>query len=376
MKSILTILTITIVLLSAIPQTHTAKFVDSLDTINDNPVVLNPYFIKVITFRSNFISRLKPPSDDFIFSPEDMTLQDDAFHGSNGLHFTEWWYFDASFDNGYSTQMSVRILSALGQGIVIARLDLYHEGQLVQHTQKRYLIQQFIASKTKPDVVLKGDHVITSSIDPISKAWIYNLTFNHGVLSASLTFTGITKGWKCQLMGGDWWGVALPRANVTGQITYLNETISCQGYGYHDHNWDVTLAAGLNFGWIWGKLHSEQYTMTWSTIYKTRFMGDPILVINQKYGDHINIHPDNIDFKANEIDFQNGRLIPLSFTISAHQEDIDIHIDMKVLDVHHVRLYAILNYWRYHIDCTGSITIDGSTDIVDDVFIAEFIRFR
>ena len=29
-------------------------------------------------------------ADDFVFSPEDITLKDDAFHGSDSLHFIEW----------------------------------------------------------------------------------------------------------------------------------------------------------------------------------------------------------------------------------------------------------------------------------------------
>jgi hypothetical protein len=376
MKSYSVVLVLIILFLSVCPPIITANSLSTQQINDNNDLSLNPYLLRVITLRSNFISKLREPFDDFIFNPQEMTLQDDAYHGSDGLHYTEWWYFDATFDNGYSTQMSVRILSALGQGVVISRLDLYYHGELVQHTQKRYLLQQFIASKIKPDVVLNGNHVIIGSIDPITNDWVYNISFNHGILSATLQFTGITEAWKGQLMGGDWWGVALPRANVTGEIEYLNETITCEGYGYHDHNWEVTLAAGLNFGWIWGKMHSEHYTMTWSTIYKTRFWGNPIIVINENYDGYINIHPDNIKFKAKEINYRNGRFIPLSFIMTAQQDDITIDINMEVLEVHHVRIYAILNYWRYHIHCSGSISIGDSTDYLDDIFIAELIRFR
>ncbi len=376
MKSKYIILVLSLLLLTSFSPVITANISTNQPVINSIDDIINPYLLKAITLRSNYLSKLREPFDEFIFNPQEMILADDAYHGSNGLHFTEWWYFDASFENGYSTQMSVRILSALGQGVVIARLDLYYQGELVQHTQKRYLMQQFIASTLKPDVVLNGQHVITGSIDPITQDWVYNISFNHGLLSADLQFIGITQPWKGQLMGGDWWGVALPRANVTGEIEYLNETIQCEGYGYHDHNWDVTLAAGLNFGWIWGKIHSEHYTMTWSTIYKTRFWGNPIIVINKKYAEHINIHPDNIKFEAKEINYRNGRFIPYSFTITALQEDITVEINMDVLEIHHVRIYAILNYWRYHIHCSGTIQIGDSIDTIDDTFIAELIRFR
>lgn len=377
MKSYYIILVLAITILSTCVPAFSASL-STTDQILDthNTQHLNPNLIRLLMLRTKFITILSGPQDDYVFTPQEMTLQDDAYHGLDGLHFTEWWYFDAKFDNGYSTQMSVRILSALGQGIVISRLDLYYQGELVQHTQKRYIIQQFIASKTKPDVVLKGNHVIMASVDPTSHAWIYNLTIDHGILSADLTFTGTTQGWKGQLMGGDWWGVALPRANVTGTLTFMNNTIPCSGIGYHDHNWEVTLAAGLNLGWIWGKIHSEQYTMTWSTIYKTRFMSNPILVINKNFGEHINIHPDNIEFDVTELNYQNGRFIPFSITISAHQDDIYLYVNMEVLKIHHVRVYSFLNYWRYHIHCTGFISIGDSRDNLDNIYIAELIRFR
>ena len=59
-----------------------------------------------------------------------MLLGDDAYHGHGLLPFTEWWYFDAMFDNGYSAQMSVRVISAFGKGYVFERLDLYKDGIL------------------------------------------------------------------------------------------------------------------------------------------------------------------------------------------------------------------------------------------------------
>ena len=49
----------------------------------------------------------------FKFIPSNLSIKDDAFHGSTAPRFTEWWYFDAVFDNGYSIQLSVRFLSII-----------------------------------------------------------------------------------------------------------------------------------------------------------------------------------------------------------------------------------------------------------------------
>ena len=56
--------------------------------------------------------------------------------------------------------------------------------------------------------------------------------------------------------------------------------------------------------------------------------------------------------------------------------NISLHIVMEVFDIHHVRWMGIINYWRYHMNCTGIITVNGHSEYIDDVEIAEYIRFR
>ncbi|MBU0496930.1 MAG: hypothetical protein KKC68_04270 [Candidatus Thermoplasmatota archaeon] len=316
------------------------------------------------------------PSNEYEFTPQDMTLADDAFHGSDDFSYTEWWYFDAAFDNGYTAQCSIRIVSAFNQGVIFSRFDLYYKGDLIEHTQERYLLQHLTASNSIPNVQLNGKQIISARVNQDTGAWIYTLSFDHGTLAADLTYTGITKGWKGQLKGGDWWAVALPRATVEGTITYQNNKIECTGIGYHDHNWEVKAFAGLNFGWVWGKIHANQHTITWSNIYTTRFLGQPILVLNEENNGYINIHEDNIQFIANDFTFDQSRFIPHKFTIIASQNDIYINIDLEVLETHHTRIYGFLHYWRYHVHSTGTIIHGPHTEILDDIHIAEIIRFR
>ena len=68
--------------------------------------------IKTNEFRSN-------KKCSFSFSPSDIKMQDDAFHESKSSRYAEWWYFDAVFDNGYSIQVAVRILSIVKKRLVI-----------------------------------------------------------------------------------------------------------------------------------------------------------------------------------------------------------------------------------------------------------------
>ena len=147
------------------------------------------------------------------------------------------------------------------------------------------------------------------------------------------------------------------------------------GIGYHDHNWKVKTAAVLNYGWFWGKINSNNFTIIWATIFKTRFLGQPLLVINKKDQDYINIEPENIQFAAKDIYIKNGKEIPHSFIITAQDENISIHVAMDVQKTHHVKMLLIMNYWRFHVKCKGSITIENREERIDETHIAEFLRF-
>ncbi|MCK5112461.1 MAG: hypothetical protein KAQ84_02850 [Thermoplasmatales archaeon] len=322
-----------------------------------------------------FQNKVNNPVGDFIFSPEDIELKDDAFHGADTLHFTEWWYFDASFDNGYTAQVGIRVLGIINQGIVSVRLDIYKEGELESHELKKYLIWDFYASKDVPLIKLKGKQVMECHINETTGDWVYDLSLKLDKSSVELRFIGCTKGWKGSTPGGKW-AVILPRADVSGTIKLKNEEINVSGVGYHDHNWEITVFTGINFGWFWGKVNSNNYTMTWSKIMTTRFWGQPLLVINKKNDDYMNIESEDIQFIVKDIHIEKGMLVPYSFVLKVQKEDFSLNVDMEVVDTHHERWVGIINYWRYHIKCTGSITIDSQTEIIDDIQIAEYIRFR
>jgi predicted secreted hydrolase len=337
-------------------------------------LLINPF---IVEFSKSFFTNEKSVGiDNFLFSPDDIELKDDAFHSAKTSYFTEWWYFDAIFDNNYSAQMSVRVVSALNHGIIFKRLDIYKDGFIISHNKKSYPMRDFSASKEKPIVYLDDSCVINGFIDNSTGNWVYDLFFQFDDVSAYLRFIGCTKGWKGQLRGDDWWGVSLPRAKTSGTLIIGNKTINVTGIGYHDHNWEVTASAVINFGWYWGKIHSGNYTITWATIMRTRLTDDPILVINKNLDGYLNIEPTKIQFTAENFSFENRHLIPHSFTLIANIDNISINVKMKVINIHHYRFFGFMNYWRYHVKCQGFITVDSHTETIDTFQLAEFIRFR
>ena len=314
----------------------------------------------------------------FVFSPIDISLKDDGFHGSDAPRFTEWWYFDAVLNKGYSVQMSVRVLSVIKKRLVFVfqRLDIYKDGHLEKHNKRMYFLRNFDTSSDFPLVKLAGKQVIKGQVDEATGNWIYDLSFEINNASANLRFEGCTKGWKGKNPGGDWWAVILPRAKVSGKIKVKHQEIDVKGIGYHDHNWDVMAsAARSNLGWFWGKFNSDNFTLTWATIFKTRFLGQPLLVINKKNSGYINIEPENIQFIAKDIYKEDGKLIPHYFALEAHDKNVSLYVAMNVLGIHHERMMGIMNYWRYHVKCTGSVTVESKEEKIDEIHMAEFLKF-
>jgi predicted secreted hydrolase len=326
---------------------------------------------------NNIYTSLK--DSPFKFTPSNISIKDDAFHDSTAPRFTEWWYFDAMFDNGYSIQLNVRFLSIIKNrfALIYKRTDIYKDGKLIKHYRKRYSLKDYDASKEIPCVKLDGKEVIKGFVDKKTGNLMYDLSFEIENTSANLRFKSCTKGWKGTNPGGDGWAVIIPRAEVNGKIKVNDEEIDVKGIGYHDHNWDVRYSATQNnHGWFWGKIYSNNFTITWATIYKNKEIGQPLLVINENNKGYINFKPEEIKFIGDKLSLKNKKMIPLHFILEANNGNEKLKFSMDVKDLHHDTNMIKNHYWRYHMICTGTITVGDKTETVKDVQIAEFLRFK
>jgi predicted secreted hydrolase len=332
--------------------------------------------MKVLDMKNGIYKSNK--DSQFVFLPEAISIEDDGYHESETPRFTEWWYFDAVFDNGYSAQMSVRLLSIIKKRLVLIfqRLDIYKDGELVSHNRKRCSLRNFKAKREIPLVKLDDIQVINGYINKNTGNWVYDLSFEINDTSVNLKFEGQTQGWKGRNPGGDWWAVLLPRAEVNGTITVKDKQIDVSGIGYHDHNWDVRAKAAKNLGWFWGKINFKNFTVTWATIFKDMNVGQPLLVINKINEGYINVLPQKIDFVGDDLCMENGKSIPHRLILKTKTENAALDVTMKVLKIHHVKMMLRMHYWRFHVSCKGSLKVGLEQESVDETHIAEFIRFR
>jgi hypothetical protein len=309
-------------------------------------------------------------------SVQDIILRDDAFHGRGKFPFIEWWYFDAKFDNGYTVTVGIQILNILAKGIVNTRLTIYNQGVVVLKNYEKHSFRDLSASTETPSVNVAGKQLIVGMYDTLSDCFVYDVTVSTSDGAVSLHFVGCTRGWKRQQQTGDWWAVVLPRANVTGTISIGDMTMNVTGTGYHDHNWGIGPRIVLRFGGVWGTCSSSNYSVTWAEVSTTRHTQHPIMVVNKKDGGYLDIPSEMIWFSAKNICIDHFKCVPRFFNIETMTDKVFLVINMEVISVDHTKFLGFIDYWRYHVKCTGTIIADGHMETVDGVSIMEYLRFR
>lgn len=311
-----------------------------------------------------------------MFSPEKTTLKDDAFHGLTITPSTEWWYFDAIFSNGYSVHIGFEVFSVFKKMFKMLRLDIYKDEKLISHTRRFIFLKNTKISKDKPFINISSNGVMSGSISKEGKL-VYKVNVDLGGASADLRFTGVNNGFKGSVPGSNW-VVMLPRADVKGLISIENEDISVEGIGYHDHNWGITPSTILNnYGWIWSKIYSENYTIIWADVFKTKEKNFPILVFSDKQKeDFINFEPFCFKIELKDVKKQNGVKIPHGFTLSAEKNNIFINVDVKVRGIHYASVLRTIKYWRYHVKNKGVIRVGNVEEKINNIDLAEYLILK
>jgi predicted secreted hydrolase len=310
------------------------------------------------------------------FSPEDIELKDDAYHGINESNSAEWWYFDTILNDGYNIQIILYVFDIMKYKFAYTSLHIFKDGKTVFNKEQIYFNNDFFISAETPLFVINGEQVMIGYINDITGEWIYNVSIDMDSTSVDLQFIGCAKGWKGDTIPGGW-AVILPKAHVKGIIKVNGEETAVVGKGYHDHNWDLKLQLLLSFGWYWGRIISSNYSIVYFVMMDTRISRSQVLlIIAQEYGPYINIDQDEIQFIENDFGFKNGKLIPHSFKIIVETQNISLEVDLITSKIFHGFTLGIKHYWRYFVESQGYVMIDEELENIQGMQIIEFWRFR
>jgi predicted secreted hydrolase len=312
---------------------------------------------------------------------ENIIPSDDAFHGSPKRISAEWWYFDAILNNDYSIHIGFRTISKKKIGFVMPFIEIYKNGDLKHTKKKRFLFKNFKTSKDIPLLKLFNKPIIEFDEYKYKekKQWIYKINYNIDNLKINLIFKGLTNGFKVETKAESW-TVALPKAEVFGEIIINEKKMIVEGIGYHDHNWNYSFLSALTYGkaWYWGKITTKNYNIVWANVIKKSNQNDFLAIICKDQGSYFNINPEKINFETSEYIKDHRRKMPTKFKIIINDKiqnnEIKADIEMKVKNIH---FNSVLSapYWRYHIKNKGYISINQKKEIIDNIEIMEYLKF-
>jgi hypothetical protein len=213
-----------------------------------------------------------PGRHDGVITP--LKPEDDALHIELGKRNNfEWWYFDAHLEGGYTVVAFFYAANPnpgksgkTGVELTLLRPDGRKTQRFIEYKRS-----QFEASREIPDVRIGKNYMkVDYSQGDLP---VYEIFLDEEELGFHLTYRSQVQGWKpgdgYSHFGGKGyfaWVVPFARAAVEGTVRDGDETFAVTGVGYHDHNW-------LNFAfqmiieyWMWGRVYSENYTISYAYI--------------------------------------------------------------------------------------------------------------
>ncbi len=196
---------------------------------------------------------------------------DDASHEFTTDECFEWWYLDASFDNGYSLVTSWQMANLKFRGVLrpyrLIEFAIYDPQGKKTSVLPVFKVDNYSASNKSCDVTMGSNHL--GGDYPR-----YDIDFLEGDLGCKLSFENLAQGYKDPPDGTKYfsrkpdryigWAIAQPKAKVTGTLIVNGTEIPVTGVGYHDHNWGNCPIADLYNWWHWGRFLSTDYTFVYA----------------------------------------------------------------------------------------------------------------
>jgi hypothetical protein len=268
-----------------------------------------------------------------------LTKKDDALHTDPSAKNTfEWWYFDAHLDNGYiaiaffhASNPNPGMAGKSGVELVLIRPD----GQKTQHFVE-YPQKDFQASTEFPDVKMGNNYL---RVDYESGDLpIYEIFISENDLTFHLKFSALVKGWKPGNgysrfgdMGSFAWVVPFARASVQGTIQDDHTKMQVKGVGYHDHNWlDFQFFKIIKY-WMWGRVYSDSYTLSYAYIQCNKKMDHhAVKVLMLARNQDVILSSGEFDFLTDDFKYNGmaGHEYPNLLTIKAG-EDLEAVLRVK-----------------------------------------------
>jgi hypothetical protein len=278
-----------------------------------------------------------PGRRDSVITP--LKPEEDGLHvglATKGAY--EWWYFDAHLETGhtvvvffYRANPNPGMAGKIGVEIVIVRPDGHRVRTFVPYAKS-----DFSANADAPDVRIGGNYIRAKQGE--GGLPVYEIYLKEEGLGCHLTYRAEVNGWKpgtglsnFGTMGYFAWVIPFARASVAGTITDGERKITVNGIGYHDHNWlNFNFARVIDY-WMWGRVYSKNFTLSYAFIQCNGKMDrHAVKVLMLAEGKEVILSTGDFDFITEEFEYNPvaKHRYPRKVTIRVGGE-LEVTLDVK-----------------------------------------------
>ena len=155
---------------------------------------------------------------------------------------------------------------------------------------------------------------------------IYEIEVKEQGLSCHLTYHAEVNGWKPGTglshfgdLGFFGWVIPFVRASVVGTITDGDRTFQVKGIGYHDHNWLNFRFATIIEYWMWGRIYSENFTVSYAFIQCNEKVNcHTVKVLMLAEGKNVILSTGEFDFLKNDFEYNSKARYQFPKQITIH----------------------------------------------------------
>jgi predicted secreted hydrolase len=307
--------------------------------------------------------------DPFYYDPYTTTLQDNTYN-QTGQYTLQWWYLDASLNDSYSLHIGFLTIGAHAtSGFFLIQINLYKD--TILHIQRFELLPlRLMTVSTQEPLLRYHGQDLLKGFQNADDHLCLNISLTIKDLAIDLLFVGDTTGWVGPTTRG-MWGCPLPKATVTGTITIQQHQVPVHGIGYQEHGWDVR---GIHKSWYWGKCTTEHMNLIFSQSMKNPTNEEIFLaVLSTPNGNYTSLHRQNITLTHTTYTRNHGQQIPTESTLTIDEGPTKVQLHIHVLSIDY-RTLLFIQYWRFHVHVTGTLTYQNTTEPVDEIQIMEIFH--
>lgn len=317
-------------------------------------------------------------------NPSNYCRRDDGSHiFHNAEDYYEWWYFDASFENGWHMVATFHYRNLfLRPMIPTVQMFLYRpDGSRID----RYEPVPVERASADPDYcnVVMGDNRLRDLGDRTE------LDIRIKDTRARLTLRNVVPPWKpgegfnykdedAGLVGG--WVVPVPHGTVEGELYVDGQSVPVKGSGYHDHNWGNYPCHQTFKGWYWGRIHHEAVTIDYGWVVPREEdapVASPLLIARPG---EIVLSTDRVDADLRDMrrDDRFGREYAGGLVIETDALGVRMRLEIRTTRVLEATKLPRVTDWDQHYyrflgDYDLRVAVDGTEERLTGEMLHEYI---